>query len=209
MSLDSYANLKTELADWANKGNITTQIDTFIDLAEADINRFLRTQDMEAVATSTVSSNPIDLSASPFTRFQKMKALMIVSASVDRPLNYISPDLYNSQYSATSSGIPEFYTIVGSNLYLDPAPSTSYSYTATYYSGINPLSGSNTTNWVLINHPDLYLYGALKHARIYLRKQDIEGYEAAFNQALALVKREDIRNRGGGTARRISEMGAV
>lgn len=209
MSLDTYANLKTEIADWLNKSNLTTRIDSFIDLAEAQINRDLRTQDMEAVATSTASSNPIDLTASPFTRYKKMRALKIVSGGADYPLNYISPDMFNARYSAEASGFPEYYTIIGTSLYLDPAPNSTYTYTAYYYQGLNPLSGSNTSNWVLANHPDLYLFGSLAAARMFLKKQDVEGYEAAYMRALMSAKREDIRDRQGGTARRITEAGVV
>jgi len=209
VSLDTYANLKTEIADWLNKSNLTTRIDSFIDLAEAQINRDLRTQDMEAIASASVSSNPVDLTASPFTRYRKMRSVSIVVGGGDVVLNYLSPDLYKARYSATASGVPEYYTIIGSSLYLDPAPDQAYTYTAYYYQSLNPLSGTNTSNWVLANHPDLYLYGSLSAARMFLKKQDVEGYEMAYRMALAAVKREDIRDRQGGTSRMITEAGVV
>ena len=35
MALDTYTNLKTEIANYLNRDDLTTNIDTFIDLAES------------------------------------------------------------------------------------------------------------------------------------------------------------------------------
>src|SRR3954471_15834540 len=41
MALDSYANLKSALADWLNRADLTAAIPDFIALAEAQISRRL------------------------------------------------------------------------------------------------------------------------------------------------------------------------
>ena len=56
---DNYTDLKGEIATWlarSGDSNITDNVDTFIDLAEADFNRVLRTDEMIAEATLTLSS---------------------------------------------------------------------------------------------------------------------------------------------------------
>ena len=47
MALDTYANLKTAIADFLNRDDLTSSIDDFIDLAEAQMNREVRHWDME------------------------------------------------------------------------------------------------------------------------------------------------------------------
>ena len=49
MALNNYANLKTAIANFLARDDLTTEIDDFIDLTEADFNRRLRVRAMETV----------------------------------------------------------------------------------------------------------------------------------------------------------------
>jgi len=42
MALTTYSELKTSIADWLNRSDLTTQIADFIALTEADFNSKLR-----------------------------------------------------------------------------------------------------------------------------------------------------------------------
>jgi drug/metabolite transporter (DMT)-like permease len=54
-----------------------------------------------------------------------------------------------------------------------------------YYAKPAALSGSNTTNWLTDNYPQLYLYGALKAAAIYVSDDAaLAKYSALFDKAL-------------------------
>ena len=46
MALDSYTNLKAEIADWLDRDDLTARIDTFIDLTEAKLAREIRVRAM-------------------------------------------------------------------------------------------------------------------------------------------------------------------
>ena len=52
MALDTYTNLKTEIASYLNRDDLTANIDTFIDLAESRHSKDLRLREM-AVNTTT------------------------------------------------------------------------------------------------------------------------------------------------------------
>ena len=56
MALDTYANLKTAIADFLNRDDLTNSIDDFIDLAEAHMNREIRHWDMEKRATASLNT---------------------------------------------------------------------------------------------------------------------------------------------------------
>ena len=50
-----------------------------------------------------------------------------------------------------------------------PAPDTAYTGYLSYYKSFGALSDTNTTNYILNNHPGIYLYGSLYHAANFLR----------------------------------------
>ena len=84
-----------------------------------------------------------------------------------------------------------YYAFVDSTIELAPTPDSSYTLQLTYYAKVDALSDSNTSNFVLANHPDVYLYGALKHASIYLMEDDrVAMFSALFEKALEEIKME-------------------
>jgi hypothetical protein len=207
MALSTYADLKTAVQAWINKTSISASADDFITLAEAYLNTELRTQQQMVLATGTVSANPIDLSTE-LTRFARMRSLSISVGGGDRILNYISQDLRMARYSDGASGVPEFYTLIGDNLYLDPAPADTYSYTAMYYQRLAPLSG--TINWLYSRYPNIYLYASLSEAAIFAKDQNAaQGYIALRDRYIGALKAADLRDRAGGSSRMISEATAV
>ena len=52
----TYAELKTAIANYLNRSDLTSDIDTFIDNVEAELNRRLRTKDMIKRATATADA---------------------------------------------------------------------------------------------------------------------------------------------------------
>ena len=42
----TYDELKTQIADFLNRSDLTSKLDSFIDITEGELNRRLRTKDM-------------------------------------------------------------------------------------------------------------------------------------------------------------------
>ena len=81
--------------------------------------------------------------------------------------------------------------ILKDTLELAPTPDTSYTLQLTYYGTIDALSSSNTTNFISTGYPDAYLYGALKHASIYLMEDErVPLFTAQFEKALEEMRME-------------------
>jgi hypothetical protein len=58
------------------------------------------------------------------------------------------------------------------------------------------LSDSNTTNWLLDDHPDLYLFGSLARAEAYLKDDErVAFWKSAEDEALSEVIREANQKR--------------
>jgi len=169
MALSSYSELKTAVANWLNRTDLTDEIaDDFIKLTEADFNAKLRIRPMEQIDTITIDSE----TESVPTGFIAVRSFYILSNSTKYPLEYITPANMFETRGGSRTGKPRAYTIESDNetetFRFGPSPDTSYTGYLSYYKAISPLSVSNTSNWMLANHPAVYLYGSLYHAANFL-----------------------------------------
>ena len=110
------------------------------------------------------------------------------------PLDRVEPHDFDLIRSQACTGTPRYYTVVGTQLSVYPTPpSTGITVHITYYASLPSLSNSNTTNWLLLKYPDLYLYGSLKHTAPYLRDDErIALWDALYQKAkeAALIANE-------------------
>lgn len=164
MSLTNYAELKVELESWSHRDDITGRLDTFIDLTEAKLWQELRIRGMETRdATLTSTDRIITLP----TGFIAPRSLRYVDAIRYPTMEYVTPD--NLEID-TASGIPTQFTFYGSEIELNRNGSGTY--TLIYYQSLTGLSAANTTNAVIDDYPNLYLYGGL--AEVFAWAQDTE-----------------------------------
>ena len=182
----TYAELKTNIANFLNRSDLTDQLDFFIDATEGELNRRLRTKDMVKRATATADSQYLTLPT------DWLEAINIEITSNDfTPLfqqSIESLDVYRKSID-NATGQPIYYAIVDKSLELAPTPDTSYTLQLTYYGKVDSLSDSNTTNFVSLNHPDAYLYGALNHASVFLMEDErIPLFTTQFEKALEEIR---------------------
>lgn len=161
MALDTYSDLSTAITDWLDDTSLSTSVDTFIRLAEARFNRELNTPDMEATTTLDGGATSITLP----TDFYEVRGIYL-NASATTPLEPLSLDALKSIYPDSFSGTPRAYAIDGVSLVLGPLPNSTCTITLKYKQKIPALTSSNTTNWLLTKHPDLYLFGTLVAAEL-------------------------------------------
>ena len=165
MALDTFANLKTSIANYLNRDDLTSYIPDFISLAEARHGRDLRLRIMESVATATATSGTNYL-ALP-TNFLEFRYVAL-NTTPKIVLRYMSPFELTRNYGGTTSGEPVYMTLIGERLYFGPTPDSNYSIEWAYYAKPTALSDSNTSNAILTNHPDLYLYASLLESAPFL-----------------------------------------
>jgi hypothetical protein len=184
----TYAELKTAIANYLNRSDLTSDLDTFIDNVEAELNRRLRTKDMIKRATATADS-----------QYLAVPTDWIEAINVEITSNDFSPlfqqsieslDVYRKSNN-NSSGQPIYFAMVDDSIELAPTPDGEYTLQLTYYAKISALSDSNTSNFVSVSHPDVYLYGALKHASIFLMEDErIPMFTQQFEKALEEMRLE-------------------
>jgi hypothetical protein len=184
----TYAELKTNIANFLNRSDLTDQLDFFIDATEAEFNRRLRVKDMIKRATATADAQYMSLPT------DWLEAINVEITSNDfRPLfqqSIESLDVYRKSIDNVT-GQPIYYAIVDNSLELAPTPDTSYTLQLTYYGTIDALSSSNTSNFISTGYPDAYLYGALKHASIFLMEDErVPLFTTQFEKALEEMRLE-------------------
>lgn len=195
MSISTYSELKTAIANWLHRADLTAYVPDFIALAESRLNRELRLRSMEARATATLTDGYIQLP----TGYLEMRNLQINTDPV-RFLEYRTPLQIDYEYpSQNSSGIPKVYTIVGDEIQIVPKPDSGYTVEMAYHKKFDALSDSATTNWLLTNAPDLYLFGSLIEAEPFLKNDKrVVLWEAKYRNAIDALQKQDDRGKWSG-----------
>ena len=161
-TITNYANLQSTIADYLNRADLTSQIQTFIQFAEADLNTRLRDRQMIVRAEATSDQEFVQLPS------DWLEAINLQIVGGTSPLRYITldeSDIVNATRALTS---PSFYSLMNGAIELVPPPAVSIDIEMVYYGKIPALSDAAPSNWLLVKAPDIYLYGALTHAAPFL-----------------------------------------
>jgi hypothetical protein len=165
MAFTNYSALKTTIANYLGRTDLTSQIPDFITLAETRLARELRTRQMLKSATSPMTSG--DAKVALPTDFLEVRDLYI-QGNPRMPVTYLAPSAFTRDARADESGLPVYYTVLASEFLFAPIPDGSRTLEILYYAKPAVLSDSNASNVFLANYPDALLYGALAEAEPYL-----------------------------------------
>ena len=201
MAINTYSTLQTAVANWLDRSDLTDRVPEFIALAEATFNRVLRLRAMETtVADATPSGSKED--ALP-TGYLQMREIHLTTSPVVS-LAYITPEIMYRIKSGSTSGKPNSYTIVGDNILFGPTPDGVYDYSMTYYKSFDALADGTQTNWLILNAPDLYLYGTLLQAEPFLMNdQRVQLWERGVRQIVNDLQQQDDKDRHSGSEMRV------
>ncbi len=169
-------------------------------LADADLRRELRLLPMERAATVTISeeTEPVP------DRFLSVRRFTIDHGGIRQKLT-AQPAEIMADYADLTARAPRYYTIEGNEGALPifrfyPIPDQVY--TAQLLFDADPaLLDDGDFNDLLLQQPDLYLYGALIHAEAYVKNPERSAiWGTLYGRALEAAKRADLRDRyAGGT----------
>ena len=185
MTIATYDELKTAIADFLNRDDLTSVIPTFIALAEAQLDRDIRHWRQEKRVTTTLNEQYENL-PSDF--------LELVSLTVDGNirLELISTaEMQVKKAVSTAAGRPRYFRMTAGQIEFYPLPDTSYSMSMEYFAKTPALSASASDNWILVHAADAYLYGALLHAAPYLKDDArVQVWSALYLAAIEALKKQ-------------------
>ena len=198
MALTTYTGLKASIADWLNRTDLTAEIPDFISLAEAQMERTLRTRQM--IVRANASFN-VEYGATP-ADFLEVKSFKLTGTNPPTPLSFLTIDALDAESTKfTASGRPRFFGVVGTQFRLVPTPDSNYVTELIYYAKLSKLSSSVATNFLLDSSPDAYLYGSLLQAAPYLQDDArIQTWATLYERALNDLQVADDRGATSGGA---------
>lgn len=164
MALATYDDLKTSIASWLARDDLTSRLDDFVTLFEASANRRLRVRQQETSTTLTPSSGSVSL---PSDYLAWRRVTWTGSPRVD--LEYVHPSVLQAYYPDADEGTPKIFTIEGSTLKVRPVSDTSLEFD--YFEKIDALSSG--VNWLYSAYPDVYLFGSLVEAEMFNKDPDM------------------------------------
>ena len=184
----SYANLKTNIADYLARQDLTDKIPMFISLAEKRLNRDLRLrQTLQQSTYSLTSGYKVPTPAD----FLEMKDIHIDANPVVN-LNFKTVSQFYRLSNSSGSGVPINYTLVSDNFILAPRPVSGATISMTYYKIPKVLSATNPSNEYLEVCPDLLLYAALVESAPFLMDDArLQTWEALYTRGLTSITKSD------------------
>ena len=183
MAISTYSELQTAIENWLDRSDISDRIPEFITLAEARIRRKLRVRGIEDRATTPLVSGQQYYSLP--TDFLEARNVQISTTPIVH-LKYRTPQQMDYEYPYDTTGTPEVFTIIGDEIQVKPVPGVTANLEIAYFAKLDPLSGSNTTNWLTANAPDLLLYGSLIEAESFLVNDPrVPMWKSLYDEAMA------------------------
>ena len=202
MAITTYAELQTATANWLDRSDLTDRIPEFIELAEANFNRVIRQPDM-------ITKNDSFSISSRYTTLPT-DTLEIVRIVIDQTpvivLEYLTPEeISEKRRYMTGTGRPVYFTTIGGSanqLEVLRSPDDTYTASIIYYTRIPALADG--TNWLLTNHPDIYLFGALVEAEPYLKNDErMPMWTSRLDKALTDLRLQGERESHSGSSLRM------
>jgi len=198
MAISTYSELKTAVANWLDRSDLTDIIPDFIVLAETRHKRDFKIRRMETrVTANTISGTEYYTLPDDYIAMRNIK----LNSDPKTALEYLTPEIMDRLQAGSSTGKPKAYSIKGNNIQLRPLPDGVYEIEISYYKTFAALSDSNTTNDMLTHHPDAYLYAVLLEAEPYLQNDKrVTLWLQAYEIAKKAIIDSNERDRHSGTA---------
>lgn len=163
----NYGTLKAAIANRLSRTNLTSIIPDFIMLAEARIYHGfrdieiqvppLRIQQMIEIESTSLASIPDGfLEASRFT---------VPDMYGTRVLEYKTPQEFADLLDLSTT--PRYYTFQDGGVSVEGGQPTEFTFS--YYRRFDSLVADTDTNWLLTNHPGIYMYSALMEAYAHIK----------------------------------------
>lgn len=215
MAIDSYIKLQSAVADAANRDDLFDDVTAYspstIDgmikraIAEATtgIQRDLVSRgghkNMETVSDALSTTGGTETISFP-TDFAGHRSLLLLTAGNSyQPLDFADPTSLYTSYPSNVSGVPQKFTITGTRTArLRPIPDGVYPLRLIYYQALTTLTTS-ATNWVLDNHPDIYVSRAMWRLCLMLQDdQRIQFWKGDYDQQMNDLMGDDRNVRWAG-----------
>lgn len=190
MALANYTDLQTAVAEWLAKANLSTRAPDFIRLGESVLNRRVRIRQSMTTGTLTLSAGAASVALpADFLEEIELNYTDQAEALTRAPFDRIDQNAADS-----TAGRPCYYAITDTSVAFETEADQEYTLLLRYYKKWD--IAADTTNWLLTNAPDAYLFASLAEAADYQRDYTAyQKYIVRRDDAIFDVLKADSRNK--------------
>lgn len=182
--ITSYSTLLTEVASWLARSDLTSAIPGFVQNFE---ERFFRQPKNFGPWMHTALSVSFSSTATVPSDYLALK-IAYLNGQSEKPLVPSSLEQVLTSYPRTSSGKPRWIARDGTTFVFGPLPDGTYTLNGTYLAkptALRSYASDAAAHWLVVNAPDLLLYGALMEAQPYvMNDKRFPLWDAKYNEAI-------------------------
>lgn len=156
-----------------NRGEIVAAVKSYLNrpnLSETDVSTMIAS--VEGVFNRILREHPNNMRRTTFTQ-EAGNAILPLPVDLMQIILLRDPQGILQQYQAAgrvpAAELGRTYIVRGDCAELFPTPAEDTLYSLDYYGAVRALQGNTDSNWISTYHFDLYLYGALNEAAIFLK----------------------------------------
>ena len=191
MTISTYSELQTAVQTWLDRSDLLVNAADFITLAESRLNRILplRMTKLAVALTGTPGSANMVLPSD----FVEPYALFLTTFGAKTELK---PFVFGTIEQGMVNGVPSAWSINRGAIAFDVPCDQAHTFEFVYRQSLD-LSDSAPTNWLLTNHPDVYLLASLVEAAFFAESLDHMALaKARLDEAIAEVTAKEGRSPG-------------
>lgn len=196
--VSTYSSLQTAVTDWLARGDLAAFVPNFLQNWEERFYRQPRNfgRWMEASFAGTIAS---DVLAVP-SDYLGLKYAYVNTTPASRLDRVSLNQLYGTFPRNSDSGMPRLISRDLTNFVFGPEPDSTYAIAGVYYAKptlMRSFAADAAAHWIIVNAPDLALYGALLEATPFLQNDKrLPMWQAMYGQSVQdyrdLHKDEDV-----------------
>lgn len=200
--ITDYASLQSAITDWAARTDLTDNIPLFIRTFE---NQFSRDNNLQQMYISAGPYTPGDDGAVVLpTDAANWDQFIWSNGGISGVLQIVTP-AWAASMDQTTGLVPRFCYIQNGKLYVKPIGPCDV--TISYYQQLPNLSDTTTTNWLLTECPECYLWGSLVQVAAFARDADAYAlWNGKYQETLESLNTTDT-GRWSGAAMRATGVG--
>lgn len=195
--ISGYTSLQTAVTDYLSRSDLSSYVPNFIQNWEERFYRQPRNwatwmeDDLAVSISSGVATVPSD--------FLGIKTAYLDGQQTP-PLKFVTLEQLYARYPRSSSaGLPLFFARNGVNFEFGPPAGTGYTLMGTYYAkptAMRVYAGDAAAHWIIVNAPDLALYGSLLEAEPFIINDErIMVWKGFYDAAVAAYQAQHARAR--------------
>lgn len=200
----NYDELINAAKSYSDRTDVIQSAAIFIVMAEARINRALKTQEQtHRIYTNTIDGQEIYLLPDDYNGMRTIQynAGGVNDGSKVVSMSYVTPEriieLQESEYVEKEL----YYTIVNDSIQIHPTLPDGGTLELVFYRKVPNLSSSNSTNWLSDDHPDIYLSGLMTEIELFVKNHEsAKLWDSRMTRAITELKDNDVSNRWTGSS---------